>query len=332
MKKKHIVLTAAATALSVMLAVPAYAAGWDRDERGYWYLFDNGAYARDQIIAIDGVNYGFNPEAYMVEGWYYYQSNWYYFAPGSGAQVLGWLQLDNKWYYLNPSNGGIMQTGWLDIGRNRYYLDESGVMKVGAFNVDGYYYYAEDDGSLRRNTTETENGISIRYDENGRQMYRNPESELNGKNGGEVWLPVLEQNALLEQRSEIQSSNAEFISQTKLSLYDDFKDYVSRSKNDNDLQKRIEKWKVKAAKKLAELSVSQAEIDVFLDDAVHARLDGDRGMFNYNYTETNEDGSTTTHTYTYWSDDYKPSWGEDEEEEEETEEEYDENYDYGLNY
>lgn len=303
--KRKVIAAAAAAVLSASMALTSYAAGWDRDEKGYWYLFDNGAYARNQIVNIDGVNYAFDQNAYMVEGWYNSNSNWYYFSPGSGAQVLGWLNLNGTWYYLDPSTG-IMKTSWLDIGANRYYLDESGAMKVGAFSVGGYYYFAESDGALRRNTTEEENGITIRYDEDGKQWYKNSDTELYMESGGIGWQPVLDQAALLNQRQEIQNTNNIYIEETKDELYENYKHIVSIANNSTDRQNRVDRWKEKVNKKLSEIGVSQAEIDEFIDLAQRARYGGDRGRFTYTYTEEQADGTERTRTYTYTSPDYNP--------------------------
>lgn len=298
--RKKILTLMAVSLLTAVSASTAYAAGWDRDEIGYWYLFEDNAYARDQIIAIDGINYAFNKQAYMVTGWHNVNNDWYYFSPDTGAQVTGWLQLDGKWYYLNPENEGIMQTSWLNLGKKRYYFDANGVMQTGAFTTGGYYYFAEADGAIRRNTSETENGITIRYDEDGVEWYKNEENILNSKAGGDSWLPVLEERALMDQRMEVQESNEEFINSKKDELAERFKQDISKSRGDKSRDKKISQWKEKANRQLAKLSVSQQEIDAFIAAVVEARYGSDKGSWTYDYTETNADGSTTEWTYSYW--------------------------------
>lgn len=264
--KKQMVLAGTALALSATSLMPTYAA-WDRDAKGYWYLFDTGSYARSQIIAIDGVNYAFDQNAYMVEGWYQdANSNWYYFAPQSGAQVYGWLQLNGIWYYLNPNEGGKMKTSWLELGQNLYYFDASGAMKTGTFVVDGCYYYAEADGSIRRNRIEKEGSIMIKYDETGKQWYRNEENVQNGKSGGEYWQPLLENTALTEQRAEVQESVQEYVEELKEKLYKQYKEEMDTAYSANARIRRGNKWKEKAIKKLQEFStaISEDEINAYV--------------------------------------------------------------------
>ncbi|MGN0144825.1 MAG: N-acetylmuramoyl-L-alanine amidase family protein, partial [Clostridium sp.] len=53
-----------------------------------------------------------------------------------GAMQTGWVKVESEWYYLNAS--GAMQTGWFkDINGKWYYLYSSGAM---AYNtvIDGY--------------------------------------------------------------------------------------------------------------------------------------------------------------------------------------------------
>ena len=47
--------------------------------------------------------------------------------------AIGWKQVGDKWYYLDPNDNGAMYTYWLDIGKDRYYLDENGVLQTGLF-------------------------------------------------------------------------------------------------------------------------------------------------------------------------------------------------------
>ncbi|MDO5408377.1 MAG: hypothetical protein Q4F28_13775 [Eubacteriales bacterium] len=282
MKKWNVLFTAAV--MATLMAAPAYAGSWGQDETGYWYQNDSGSYARDQIMNIDGVNYGFNGEAYMVTGWYQSNGQWYYFDLNSGAQLTGWQKIDNAWYYMNQADGK-MQTSWLNHGGQRYYLDPAtGAMKTGAFTVDGYFYFAEADGSLRRNKLEKENGISIRYDDEGRQWYKNSETTVNGMNDGESWLPVLAADELAQQREEVQQSNADYIIEVKDELYEEYKDNVITASSYKTRNSRTEKWIAKVNRQLADLYVSQEEIDQYIKDVKY----GIYGNDDY-YTEDDYD-------------------------------------------
>lgn len=278
MKKFRVTCTAAL--LTIAMTIPAFG-GWDQDEKGYWYLNDSGSYARDQIMNIDGVNYAFDQQAYMVKGWYQKDGQWFYFSPESGGQLLGWQQIDGKWYYLNPDNGGKMMTGWLNHGGKRYHLDESGVMSVGAFVVDGFYYFAEPDGALRRNKIEKENGITIRYDDEGREWYKNEESAINSQNGGESWLPLLENSALQLQRSEIQESNEEYIIEVKDKLCEEYNQVIGTARTSASAQRKTDKWKDKATRQLTKLALSQEEIDAYINEVLSSRYNAEEDESEY---------------------------------------------------
>lgn len=291
--KKSTKTVLAAAIIAAAMAVPAYAGTWAQDEVGYWYQNDSGSYARDQILNIDGVNYGFNQQAYMVTGWANFGGNWYYFDPVSGAQVSGWLQVDSVWYYLNPANNNIMHIGFTKIGNDIYYMDTNGAMKTGTFFADGYTYFAESSGAIRRNTLETEGNITIRYDEEGRQWYKNDENRVNSQSGGDLWLPLLDATGLKQQRAEVQENNADYIIEVKEELLEAYREDVLGAANYKSRQSKLEKWTAKVNKKLSALYVSQESIDNYIY-AVKAGYYGDddyydeeTGEYSYEYYYNN---------------------------------------------
>ncbi|MGN0158202.1 MAG: hypothetical protein ACI39W_03525 [Brotaphodocola sp.] len=286
--KKRTKAMLAAVIMAAVMAVPAYAGTWAQDETGYWYQNDSGSYARDQIMSIDGVNYGFNQQAYMITGWAKFDGSWYYFDPATGAQTSGWQFVDNVWYYLNPSNGNAMQTGFVKIGNNIFYLDENGAMKTGTFSADGFTYFAETSGAIRRNTLETEGSITIRYDEEGRQWYKNDENRVNNQSGGDLWLPLLDAAALQKQRAAVQENNADYIIEVKDELYEDYKDDVL-SVTYSKRASKLEKWVAKVNRELSKLYLDQDEIDNYIS-AVKSGIYGDddyyddeTGEYSYEY-------------------------------------------------
>lgn len=247
-----------------MMSISAFA-GWEGSaDTSYQYKFESGAYARDQVITVDGANYGFDQNADMVKGWMKQKNgDWYYFSPENGIQLYGWQKIGESWYYLNSANQGAAQIGMFAQGAKRYYFDETGAMKTGSFEYDGFTYFAEVDGSLRRNTIQTENGISIRYDEDGKEWYKNTENVVNGKGGGETWLPLLAGSALNAQRSSIQESNKDIIKEKKEDLYKEYKEKVRNVKYTKRAARETT-WINKVKKRLGELYVSEQEINDYI--------------------------------------------------------------------
>lgn len=260
---------------AVVMVTPVYAGTWNQDEIGYWYLNDSNSYARDQIMNIDGVNYGFNQQAYMVTGWANFDGNWYYFDPATGAQTSGWQCIDNVWYYLNPAKGNAMNIGFVKVGNELYYMEASGVMKTGTFSADGYTYFAESNGAIRRNKIETEGNITIRYDDEGRQWYKNDENRVYKQSGGDLWLPVLDAAGLLQQREAVQEYNQDYIEEVKDDLFEEYKTNVLTANGTKNLTKALKKWTEKVNRKLAELYVSEESINSYIYDVKSGYYDND---------------------------------------------------------
>lgn len=177
------VISSVLIATSVFALNPIGAsAAWKKDFIGWRYTLGN-SFAQGWRV-IDGQSYFFMPNGYMEKGWIkfydgyaqkglinYDKFSWYYLDSVQGNLVTGWRKIDGDWYYLNKQAKGLqekgfMQTGWLnyngswyyfydhgpmatgfiDSGRDVYYLDESntsniGIMKTGWQKIDGDWYY-----------------------------------------------------------------------------------------------------------------------------------------------------------------------------------------------
>ena len=42
-----------------------------------------------------------------------------------------------------------MQTGWIEVDKKRYYMDQDGIMQTGTVTVGGKTYELQADGSLK---------------------------------------------------------------------------------------------------------------------------------------------------------------------------------------
>ena len=100
--KKRMAMTLTALALSVIMAIPAYAGTWK-------YVNDQWKYQR-----------GANKFAYKE--WIQDNGNWYY-MDNNGVMTTGWQQIDGQWYYFDAE--GYMATGWIELDGKSYYLDPS---------------------------------------------------------------------------------------------------------------------------------------------------------------------------------------------------------------
>lgn len=64
MRKTNLIL--AALALTFLAAFPSYAGQWKQDATGYWYENDDGSYPINQWQEIDGKQYYFGADGYML--------------------------------------------------------------------------------------------------------------------------------------------------------------------------------------------------------------------------------------------------------------------------
>ncbi len=96
---------------------------WKKDNNGWWYEFDDGAYYVDTFAVINNKIYCFDKNGYMATGWQALPwgdgTQMYYFT-GSGE--LGYSQwVGNQWVNWY---GQLAKNGWVD--NYRYYVDEKG--------------------------------------------------------------------------------------------------------------------------------------------------------------------------------------------------------------
>lgn len=119
-----------------------------REISGYWYFF------RPAEETVGGVRY---PEGSMVTGWRNnirgHEGKYYYFlereesGKPEGSMAIGWKQVDGEFYYLSPNEAdlGQMQYRWLNLGKNWYYLGNSGARYTGWHDdipgYDGKWFY-----------------------------------------------------------------------------------------------------------------------------------------------------------------------------------------------
>lgn len=125
--------------------------GWQKNDKGYWYVRSDGSYPKEQFEKIDGTWYYFDGSGYMLaEKWKKRpDGTWYYFDK-SGEMAISWKKIAEKWYYFDKD--GAMVKGWVKYKDVWYFLDyQQGAMVSNAFvkSSDGKgWYYLKPDGTL----------------------------------------------------------------------------------------------------------------------------------------------------------------------------------------
>ncbi len=108
MKKTRVLI--GALALSCLLTVPAYAAEWKQDSRGWWWQEDNGSYPTSTWKNIGGKSYYFGADGYMLHDTTTPDG----YKVGSDGAWIEDTQIKQQTIISNPTNDK-----WLPFGFSR---------------------------------------------------------------------------------------------------------------------------------------------------------------------------------------------------------------------
>ncbi|MDD6327138.1 MAG: hypothetical protein PUA62_01650 [Lachnospiraceae bacterium] len=162
-------------------ALVGYIPSWQKDDTGWRYKYEDGAYAIG-LNYIDDEYYYFGEDGYMKTGWIdlneYWGMNsstpvWYYFTADGSAISRGWHQIDGTWYYF-PWNEGKLATNGTWVG---YEFDENGAYTPAnhettwSWKTDGSrWWYENTDGEFKASTRTSINGFYYAFDAAGYMM------------------------------------------------------------------------------------------------------------------------------------------------------------------
>lgn len=114
--------------------------GWQQDQYGRWYLYQDGTYPVSSWRPIDGHYYHFSPSGYMeVNTWVLESNGNWYFCTADGTMALGFNNVNGAWYYMDPANG-ITAMGGLHLINGRYYYMNANGARVQNQWVNEFYY------------------------------------------------------------------------------------------------------------------------------------------------------------------------------------------------
>ncbi len=118
--------------MMITATTPVLAAGWVKDNVGWWYDIDGTSYPKASWYMVDNTWYYFDARGYMETGFVSDNTATYY-CTESGAMVTGWQQIYGYWYYFAGS-GAMVKNQWV----GDYYLLDSGRMATNR-SIDGYW-------------------------------------------------------------------------------------------------------------------------------------------------------------------------------------------------
>lgn len=89
----------------------AYAVGWNKDNKGWWYAKTETAYAASEWLRIDGKWYYFNSEGYMMANQWKAENGNYYYLGAGGAMVTNRMVVIDSDGKLVPGCGYYYKLG-----------------------------------------------------------------------------------------------------------------------------------------------------------------------------------------------------------------------------
>ena len=178
MKKIICLFLVIVTVLTLGTTAFAADAGWQQDERGWWYLNEDGTFPVSRWQKINDSWYHFNeygyietgwipdgyawyycdPEGAMATGWIWDNGSWYY-CRENGQMAVGWVKFNGYWFYMNGD--GTMATGWIQDNGAWYYLYENGVMATGLVTIDDTEYLFNTNGVMITNSYGTQLAMHV---------------------------------------------------------------------------------------------------------------------------------------------------------------------------
>ena len=107
-------------------------------------------------------------------GWRTIDGKTYYYE--NGKAIKGEKKISGYWYYFDKN--GIMQTGFVNLGRKIVYYDSKGRMQYGEQKIDGYWYYFDKSEGTRATGFVNLGHKIVYYNTDGQMQYG--ERKING--------------------------------------------------------------------------------------------------------------------------------------------------------
>lgn len=138
------------------LTQSGFTPGWNKDSKGWWYVYSNGSYPTSTWKTIDGKEYYFKADGYMASNEYIKSANYstnkkLYFVGKDGAwngQEYMWKSNNKGWWIENIKTGAFPKKAWRTIDGKKYYFDKNGYMVTGTVKIGLKTYKFRSDGSL----------------------------------------------------------------------------------------------------------------------------------------------------------------------------------------
>ncbi|MCC8045452.1 MAG: hypothetical protein LIP12_08155 [Clostridiales bacterium] len=172
---------ASAASVNVVKTATAVSGGtWVTKTSGLKYKYEDGTYAKNIWLNLDGGIYYFDSKGICQTGWFTYNDKYYYADKTGKIYVSKWKTTTNYKYYLR-ANGTRGTSQWLKIKGTYYYFNAKGrLVTSSVFAVDGKYYCVDGNGARVTSSWVKKNGKTYYFDEDGVRV-QSSFLTLNGK-------------------------------------------------------------------------------------------------------------------------------------------------------
>lgn len=172
---------AAAASTNVVKTATVVSGGkWVTRAAGLKYKYEDGTYAKNIWLNLDGGIYYFDASGICQTGWFTYNSKYYYADKTGKLYVSKWKTTSKYKYYLR-ANGVRATSQWVRIKGKYYYFNSKGRLVTSSiFEVNGSYYCVDSTGARVSSSWVKKNGKTYYFDENGVRL-KSSWLTLNGK-------------------------------------------------------------------------------------------------------------------------------------------------------
>ena len=148
--------------------------GWLEQDGKKYFMSPNGKFYRNQIITFGNIWYYMGSDGSVQKGYTKAaDGTLYYGDPETGVlRRSGWMEIENKKYFANE-RGALYKNQLITFGNIWYYMGSDGSVQTGVVNASGTYYYAQDDGVIKKTAGWLEDGNKKYFAAEGGKLYRN---------------------------------------------------------------------------------------------------------------------------------------------------------------
>ena len=104
-------------------AYPEAAGTWEQTGTDWKFKKEDGTYAANEYLKINGEVYGFGEDGIMLLEWHLVNGTWHNFRTGGNMAFSRWIQTNGFWYYVDE-NGSLFVNGTTPDG---YRVDANGI-------------------------------------------------------------------------------------------------------------------------------------------------------------------------------------------------------------